>query len=439
MNISLGWRSRLSAIAVLSALLLLLAACVPDSGDAGGGGGSQEAEPGELRFVWFTDGPDLPAIKSVVADFEKQEDVSIDFLVIPYDSLEQQLQAQIAGGQAPDVVRLADVNPFRRDLLDFSSYLDDPEGFKSDFLDKPMDVVSEEGGAIYGIPHDFTMNGPIVNVDMFKDAGIDLPAADEEPWTWEELLANARAAQEKAGAPYAIAYDRSGHRFGGMLQQYGGRYFGDDGSVALDGEGTRQAVEQFVSLHERDEAPLEVWVAAGSKYAAATDFFVNQQAPVYFAGNWMVGQFAESIKDFEWAAIPNPCEDNCGGYPGGKWVVGLEGTKQPETVAKLIEYLGSREALEKYVSESLFLPTRKDLIEEGIEYPVRQADMDVFLADIPRLEDFTYNDVYQPVFGPVADLMADQITAVIAGESDVREAIEATKEEGQKLVEEAKG
>lgn len=451
---------RSPAMLLVAVFLLVLAACAPTApstappageptGAAPDEGGSAEtsataaAEGGEggevsgtLNFLWFTDGPDLEVMQDLVSRFEEERGVTVNFLNIPYADLNQRLQAQIAGGDPPDLARLTNLTIFAQSLLDISPHLEDPEAFSSQFLERPMNYASGQNGEIYGIPHDFTMNGPFLNVDMFKAADIEIPGADDEPWTWDELVENAQAAQEAGEAPYAIAFDRSGHRFGTMLQQFGGRYFTDDGEMAFSDEGTQEAVSKFAEMHENGLMPPDVWLGSGSAYADAADFFISQQVPVYFAGNWLVGHFADTITDFEWAAMPNPCEVNCGGYPGGKFVAAFEGSPNPEAAAALIEYLGSKEVMEEYVTRSLFLPTRNDLVEAGLEYPTRNADMAVFLADIPRLEPFTYNDNYHPAFGPVANLAADQITAVIAGEQDAQGAMESVRTEGSDLLKE---
>ena len=457
-------RSRMGTIAAhaIVGVLVLLAACAPTTGGtappgAGATAGGQDAAAtdaapaespastttgggtGTLDFLWFTDGPDLEVMEELVARFSEEQGVDVNFLNIPYADLNQRLRAQIAGGDPPDLVRLTDLGIFGQSLLDLRPHLSDPESFTSQFLEQPMGYATGPDGEVHGIPHDFTMNGPFVNVDMFTAADIDIPGADDEPWTWDELVENATAAQEAAGAPYAIAFDRSGHRFGGMLHQFGGRYFTESDDIAFSSEGAQEAVSRFVTMHEEELMPLDVWLGSGSAYADAADFFISQQVPVYFAGNWLVGHFNDTITDFEWAAMPNPCAENCGGFPGGKFVAALQGGDNPEAAAALIEFLASREVMEEYVTRSLFLPTRNDLIEEGLEYPARTSDMSVFLADIPRLAESTYNDVYNPAFGPIAGLAADQITAVLAGETDVEGAMQLTREEGEQLLTEMRG
>ncbi len=441
-------------IALLCVFLLTAAACgdpVPESaGAAAAGQGGGEASEGQtetvgdaegaevvLDFLWFTDGPDLQAIQDLVKRFsEEREGIAVNFLNIPYAGLDQRLQAQLAAGDPPDIARVTNVSIYRDALIDMRPHLSDPDGFVDQFLDQPMGPLVGENDEIYGLPHDFTMNGPLVNLDMFKKAGIEVPGADDEPWTWDELIENARAAQEEAGAPYAIAFDRSGHRFGTMLSQFGGGYFDDNGDVAFDSQETRAAVEQFVQLHEDGLMPLDVWLGSGDTYADAADFFISQQAPVYFAGNWVVAHFEETINDFKWAAMPNPCAENCGGYPGGKFLVAFEGTEHPEELAQLMEYLGDAEIMEEFSSRSLFLPTREDLVEQGVDYPSRQEDMNVFLADIPRLPEGAFIDQYHPAFGPVADEAVNNITRVLAGDANVEDAVQRTQNAGEKLLDE---
>jgi alpha-1,4-digalacturonate transport system substrate-binding protein len=85
---------------------------------------------------------------------------------------------------------------------------------------------------------------------------------------------------------------------------------------------------------------------------------------------------------------------------------------------------------------ALFLPTRRDLADQGIDYPERNEDMKVFLGDVAKTPQDTYATVSSPAFGGSADVLVDEISKVVAGKEDVAAAVSAVKKETGSLVEE---
>ncbi|MEW5956183.1 MAG: extracellular solute-binding protein [Chloroflexota bacterium] len=418
-----GWKLCLVNPAEAQAMLAKTSAAAPQAA----------GEVTTLRFVWFTDGPDQPAIEKLVAQFNQANpDIKIEFSIVPFADLNQLLQTQAAAGEAPDLARVTEPPRFHQYALDLRPYLSNPD-LPGEFLAQPMTMVTGPNGEVYGIPHDFTLNGPFVNLSLFEQAGVALPTEECVGWeTWADLGSQV---QQASGAPFAMAVDRSGHRLDGFIQSYGGGYFNPDGTVRLASPETRQGIEAFVRLHEAGTFPLDVWVGGGQSYAAANQFFINNQLPVYLSGNWQVAQFHQAIGDkFKWTAVLNGCESQYGGMPGGKFIVAFNNTKTPEKVARLIEYLGSKAALRQYAQDALFLPTRKDLIAEGIEYPIENEVMKVFLKGITLLPETAYVDNYNKFFGPVANEVRDRVTQVIAGELSLDEAIPTAEEKAKELI-----
>ncbi|WP_324716880.1 sugar ABC transporter substrate-binding protein [Carboxydochorda subterranea] len=389
--------------------------------------------PTPLRFVWFTDGPDLAAIQKLVAQFNAANpDVRVELSVLPYAQLNQLLLTQAAAGNAPDLARVSEPGRFFQYLLDMRPYLSD-RAFRSAFIPSALKAVEGDHGELYGIPHDFTLNGPFVNVTLFKKAGIALPADRCVSWeTWGKLAAQVRDA---TGVPFAMAVDRSGHRLDGFIQSFGGSFFTPDGKgLRITSPETRKGVEAFVRMHQEGIMPLEVWAGGGQGYAAANQYFINGQLPFYLSGNWQVAQFHDNIGDkFEWKAVFNGCEKQYGGMPGGKFIVAFAQTKAPAKVVRLIEFLGSKEAMRQFARESLFLPTRNDLIKEGIEYPYASDVMNTFLKGIPLLPETSYEN-YNMYFGPVANEVRDRVTQAILGEISVDEALRLAEAKSREIM-----
>ena len=85
--------------------------------------------------------------------------------------------------------------------------------------------------------------------------------------------------------------------------------------------------------------------------------------------------------------------------------------------------MNSRAAQEKYAKEAQFLPTRKDLIAAGVQYPTRSEDMATFLADVKRTDKATFSSVYSPGFSPTATTVVKELAAVIAGQENPDQAV----------------
>lgn len=415
--------------ATVTAALTAATACAPggDSDDD-----VEQQDDGKLTYMYFTDGPDEQATRDLIAEYEAQTGVEVNLEIVPFDNLEQRLQARLSGGNAPDVARLTNIEPFRGDLLDLSQFQD--EALNDAFLDGADANITGPDGGLLAVPSDLTMNGPLVNVEQFAAADVPLPTPDE-PWTWGEMVEAAKEVQQANDTQYALAMDVSGHRFSTMLSQYGTTFFSADGSeVALDVDKATAAIERFAELNESGAMPQDLWLQAGSRYEGANEIFLAEQTPIYLTGNWQVSAF-EAEAGFEWQAVPNPCEEECGGFPGGKFMVSFEQSSRQEAAADFIAFMNSQESQEQMAQDANFLPTRKDLISSGVTYPTRDADMGTFLDDVARTPDAAYSTAYSPVFDSAADATVEALSRVLVGEQSPREAAQAMREAAEGALE----
>lgn len=419
----------------------LLAACAPGqvAGENTAGNGPVEVktvDPAEfkgktLSYVYFTDGPDEQSTRSLIAEFEKEYDVKVQLEVLPYSDLVTSVQARLSGGNAPDVVRLTGLTDFRADLLDLRTYLG--EDYAAEFLPGPVTGASGDNGELLAVPSDATLNGPFVNVDMFKKAGVEIPDA-AEPWTWEEMVAAATKVQEATGSEYAFAMDKSGHRLSTILSQYGTALVAGNEAV-LDTAKAEKALTPLIEMMKDNRMPRDFWLGSGTRYEGANEIFLAQDTPVYLSGNWQVGQF-EANAQFNWAVAPNPCADECGGFPGGKYMAALAEGPNPALAAEFIRFMNTAENQKKFIGPSGFLPTRADLSEEGVDYPQRQEDMEVFLQDLEKTPELGYQANAAPAFGGAATELVDEVSQVVAGKKDLATAMSDLKKSTEALVEE---
>lgn len=384
----------------------------------------------ELRMTWYDDGNEGQVMRELLDRFEaSNEDVTVVMDTVPYSSgILQSLPLQLNSGQGPDLARVTDLGGLSEHFLDLRPHLDDPAYWEQNF-GPFLDWMRPEGSdAIPGFMTQLTVTGPFVNATLFEQAGVEIPSGDT---TWQEWADLSRQAAEATGTPFAMAMDRTGHRFAGPAISQGAALFDEDGDpMVTDDEGFRTMAQLMVDWHEDGTMIPDVWIGSGGSYAAGNEFFVNAQIAFYMSGSWQIGQFDELIGDaFDWVAVPNPCGPAaCTGMPGGAALVGIADSEHPEEVARLLDFLAQEDVMREFYARTLFIPGHLGLAESGIEYQTDSASaaaaLNVFAAEVPKLHEIAYALQGYPYNRVVFDAVADRLTQVFVGELTLDQAVE---------------
>lgn len=324
------------------------------------------ARAGEVRLMWYSDGVEGAVIEDLVNRFMKENpDIHVTLDNVAYQVVQEQLPVQLEAGQGPDIARVTNLKAQAQHWLDLTPYLSDPTYWRDNFANT-LDWMRPDGSeAIPGFMTQLTLTGGYANATLFEQAEVEMPG---DGATWDDWVEASAKVAEALDLPAAFAIDRSGHRISGPCVSFGANYILPDGMPAPVDEGVRTFVERLVNWTEEGKMLKEVWVsAAGSTYRAASDDFINAQIPFYYSGSWQVANLSTKIGDaFDWVATGSPCgTDACSGLAGGAALVAIKYTKNPEDVAKVIEYLGSEAIVKEFTERTLFLPAHKGIIEAG--------------------------------------------------------------------------
>lgn len=386
-----------------------------------------------LSYMYFTDGPDEQATRDLIAAFEDEYDVTVDLEVLPFADLVTAIQNRLSSGNGPDVARLTSISDFQDDVLVLDPYLG--SDYVDEFQSGPTLAVTNADGELVGVPSDLTLNGPFINVDLFEEAGVEVPTADD-PWTWDEMIAAGQAVKEASGAPYAFAVDKSGHRLSTVLSQYGTYLVGEGGNT-LDIDKAEAALQPLVDMMADDDMPRDFWLGSGSRYQGANEIFLAGEAPIYLSGSWQVGQFAANV-GFDWVVAPNPIAEVGGGFPGGKFLVGFRESENPALTAEFIRFMNAAENQEEFVTVGGQLPTRQDLADGGVTYANEQTQiaMDTFLSDLAETPIEGFAAAANPAFTGASTALVSELSKVVAGQKDLRTALTDLSAEIDALVSE---
>lgn len=395
-------------------------------------------DPVELRFMWYSDGNEGEVMQELLDRFEAENpDIKVVLDVVAYTSILEQLPIQVEAGEAPDLARVTQYPMMAGKYLDLRPYLSDPEAFEASFPAMVLDAMrtGEDDNGIYGYPDQFTVTGPYVNATLFEQAGVEVPSGE---FSWEDLTNACAEVAEATGTEYAIAMDRTGHRFAGPAISMGATLFDDEGNVTIDSEGFRAMADILAGWHTAGITPAEVWLGAGGSYNPANDYFINGQIVCQMAGSWLVGRFTADIGDaFDWAAIPNPTgPGGSTGMPGGAAIVAFANSEHPEAVGRLVDYLTSEEVQREYAERTLFIPGHLGLsdLNYQTDSELALAALNTFVAEVPKFHEDAYALQFHPQNTVIFNSIRDRLTQAMTGELTLDEAIERIQAEADDAI-----
>lgn len=374
-------------------------------------GGNQEAVMTELIEAFEVENPN----------------VNVEIETTSYQQVLEQLPLLLESGDAPDLMRLTNYN-LREYFLDLSPYVD--ADYWAANMARTTTLLSQDGVSPAGMFLDVTVTGPYINRTLFEQAGVDVPSDSSDEVTWEEWAVASRAVAEATGTPFAMAMDRSGHRFAGPAISMGAEYFDAEGNPSLIGDkGFKAMAELFLSWHEDGTMPLDVW-AGGDSYQDAGAEFTNANLVFHMSGNWQIGNYADTIQDaFDWSAVPPPCgPGGCTGMPGGSVLVGYSETEHPAEVAAFIDFLAREDNYRTWAESNLLIPQHDGLVAAGLDFSsapeAAQAALTTFAESAANVSPVAGDLLGYEFSGPVFNGVRDRLTQAIVGELTLDEAIE---------------
>jgi alpha-1,4-digalacturonate transport system substrate-binding protein len=370
------------------------------------------AQAQELRMQCYSDGNECEVTGEIVKRFEAANPgakVIID--KVPYKAVVEQLPVQLAAGEGPDIARITDLGGLNKYYLDLKPLLA-PARAKAWADNFSSSLAWFRAGAgdegIYGLMSQLTVTGGYINKTLFEQAKVPMPGANA---TWDDWAAATAKVAQATKTPFAMAMDRSGHRFAPLAVAYGAKIFDAKGVPVVDA-GYQAAASKFIGWHKAGLMPKEVWGGVGgSQYRDAFEEFANGKVVMYYSGSWQVRRMDTQVsKSFDWAVVPAPCGPAaCTAMPGGAAYVAFKRTKHRELMAK---------------TENI--PASLAVAKAGVTYnvsPAAKAALGVFVADVPNiaaanyaLQGYRFN---RAVFLPTAQRLGQ----AVAGEMSVDDAL----------------
>ena len=403
------------------------------------------AQGQELRFMCYQDGVECDAWAEAFQAFEAENSgitVSVD--VVPFQAIIESLPVQLEVGEGPDLARITDYGGLARFLLDVRPLVSDPEAIEARYGQSLAwsRVGGNNADGIYHIVDQLTATGGFANATLFEQAGVEIPPPGA---SWADWAEASRAVRDATGVDFAMAIDRTGHRFAAPAMSFGAALFDENGDALVIDDGFRAFAQQFLDWHEDGTLAADVWVGAGGgSYQDAAGEFINANLVMYYSGSWQIGRFGRDIGDaFDWVATGGVCGPvACTGMPGGAGIAGFTRTEHPEAVAKLIEFIARDDIQAQVLAQTRNLPANAALQETGIDYQdvsddVRAA-LTAFAASVPAFSDTAFALQGYQFNRAVYTNIPARITQAIVGELSLEEALDRLAQDVADAIAEAR-
>jgi multiple sugar transport system substrate-binding protein len=294
-----------------------------------------------IKYAFWGNPDAIGVEKDIIDQFQKENPtIKVETVVAAYGDYHTKLLTMLAGGAAPDVMRvdsyyfgdfmkvgaLKDIGPsVKKDKLDLSSYY--KQGIEeATYKDK-----------LYGFPWAVAPLYMFVNLDVLDRAGVKLPSLD---WTWDDFSRICKAVTRGEGADkvYGFAYDPT--TISGILPWVwanGADLFNADRSkFTLDQPAATQAIQRLADLLKAGYLPPETVAATAD---INTRLFVNGKVAMRMgsAAEILSTQKVDGVR-FEVLPMPNGRVKNTTVYKSN--VVGIaSGTKNYDAAWKFLTFL----------------------------------------------------------------------------------------------------
>ncbi|MDP3176565.1 MAG: sugar ABC transporter substrate-binding protein, partial [Spirochaetaceae bacterium] len=261
-----------------------------------------------IKYAFWGNPDAIGVEKDIIDEFMTlNPGIVVEPVVSAYGDYHTKLLTMIAGGAAPDVMRVDSYyftdfmkvgalkgigDLVARDKLDLSSY-----------YQQGIQECSYEG-ALYGLPWGTAPLYMFVNLDVLDKAGVKLPSND---WSWDDFYAICKAVSKGEGADriYGFAYDPG--TISGILPWVwanGGDLFNAEKTkFTLDQAPSVQAIQRLADLLKQGYMPPETVSATAD---INTRLFVNGKIAMRMgsAAEILSTQKVEGVR-FEVMPMPN--------------------------------------------------------------------------------------------------------------------------------------
>ena len=355
--------TKLSTLACAAALAAVpLAAC----GSSSNSGSS--AHP-TITYWASNQGTSLQDDRQVlgpqIAKFTKQTGIKVNFQVIPWTTLLNQITAATVSGKGPDVLNIG--NTWSASLqatgafVPFTSSVMNQIGGSSRFLAGSLSATGAPGKPPTAVPLYSLAYGLYYNKAQFAAAGISGP-----PTTWAQFAADAKKLTKNGHWGLTLEAGQipeNVHLAFELSQQQGGSFYNSAGKPTFDTPQNVAAVKQMIDFMQTDKIANTSDAQYSKGTEALTDYATGKASMVFWqAASGSLAKLGMKAADIGVAPLPLPAPMPTGGKRITSMVAGIniaifKDTKNLSAAEKFVKFMTSTPEQENLNQTYGSLPT----------------------------------------------------------------------------------
>lgn len=361
-------KKRILSIALCALMTAGLAGCAgnatssapaANNGTDSNGASTPAASSGPVSLrMWAHWGSEQrrPTIEKIIAGFNEKyagDQISAEYVYVPFDEIRTKLVASVAAGNPPDVainsIEAVNVRAMRKQATDITDYL--AEGTKDVFYEQYWQTGLYKD-RVYAIPFNTDTRMVYYNKDMFETAGIKV----EDIKTWDDMftISDKLDAALKGQGSYKAAFIPvlGNFSYDAIATSNNALTWDnpmDPDKCTLDNAQNVETLEHMKKWSERNGQVLTQSML-GSNGSGAQDSFISGQVAMwgntcnYIAtlekyGKTESGEWNINYGTFIYPQGPSAGDSKIRSFGGGFVAEVPFGVKDPAAATKLAEYM----------------------------------------------------------------------------------------------------
>lgn len=318
-----------------------------------------------IQFSSWGSQSEVEILKPILAEFEHENpDIKVDFVHIPQNYF-QKIHLLFASNMPPDVIFINNLNlPIYANagMLEDLDEMQIVTGQKV-FFKQALQALSYNG-KLYAIPRDVSNLVVFYNKDIFNKYNVDLP---NKFWSLDDMLILAAKLTIDTDGDgqtdiWGINFEEDPLFYLPYLMSEGGGILSDDGKrIIIDTPQSQKGLNFYADLRNKyDVAPKK----SESASATMAQMFLQGKLALQVSGRWLVPKYLTDAK-FNWGVINFPSGDAGSVVPldASGWAI-AKSSKHKKEAMRLIEFLSSKDSIERLSKSGLIVPARIDVAQD---------------------------------------------------------------------------
>lgn len=407
-------KRKLSMVLILCLIVSMFTAC---------GAGEKEkesSEPAKL-VVAARGGSHVDVLQAVKADFEAENNCTIEILGLEATDLKQKISLDSQNKTGAYDLAMAD-DPWMPEFCEAGILANLTEmGYKEDpdFVKASLDIGKNPYGKgdVYALPFAGNVQLLFYNKKVLEDAGLTVPD------NWDDVLKIAKAVNGKDGKVGFVIRGQQGNPIVSdylpVLWAFGGDVFDKDWNLTIDSPEAKKALKLYMDL-----------LANGANYEKNDIVAAVSDGKAAMSLGWPSWYISGENAAAEYAAIPSKASGTSEAYPTGmigNWMMGVtSNSANKELALKFLECVTSAD-VQKKAAEFGGVPTRTSVFNDSelvAKYPYFKTILEATENSVVRPRTPLWTDI-ETAYGTELSSAISGTKSVDQALADARTAIES--------------